>query len=159
MLLTSAEKSKTGMFCRYPDWPCPDKLRVFWKSKIDLGIFVTKWLPIMEIRRDVFQAIADPTRREIIQLLAGEAMNLNGVAEHFDISRPAISKHIKILTECGLVVIRQEGRERYCDAQLQKLKEVALWTERYSRFWDKKLNALQQYLGKEKKPVRGKREE
>ena len=74
------------------------------------------------MRRDVFQAIADPTRREIINLLAHESLNLNAVAENFNISRPAISKHIKILTECGLVDIRKEGRERYCDARLEAPK-------------------------------------
>ncbi|HYG15349.1 MAG TPA: metalloregulator ArsR/SmtB family transcription factor, partial [Bacteroidia bacterium] len=71
------------------------------------------------MRRDVFQAIADPTRREIITLLAGNTMNLNTVADKFDISRPAISKHIKILTQCGLVVVKKEGRERYCRADLE----------------------------------------
>ena len=104
-----------------------------------------------EARRDVFQAIADPTRREIINLIAKKPMNLNSIAENFDISRPAISQHIKILTECGMVVIRQEGRERYCDAQLHKLKEVVNWAERYSEFWDKKLSALQSFLAKEKR--------
>ena len=104
----------------------------------------------MEMRRDVFQAIADPTRREIINLLAKQSLNLNAVADNFDISRPAVSKHIKILTECGLIVIRQEGRERYCDAQLNKLKEVAQWTEQYSQFWDKKLASLQNYLANSK---------
>jgi len=93
----------------------------------------------METRRDVFQAIADPTRREIINLLAKQSLNLNAVADKFEISRPAISKHIKILTECGLIIVRQEGRQRYCDAQLNKLKEVAQWAEQYSQFWDKKL--------------------
>jgi len=105
----------------------------------------------MEMRRDVFQAIADPTRRQIINLLAKQSLNLNAVADNFDISRPAISKHIKILTECGLIMIRQEGRERYCDAQLNKLKEVAQWTEQYSQFWDKKLASLQGYLAKSKR--------
>lgn len=104
----------------------------------------------METRRDVFQAIADPTRREIINLLAHRSLNLNTVAEHFDISRPAISKHIKILTECGLILIRQEGRERYCDAQLHKLKEVAAWSNRFEAFWNKKLDALEAFLEKEK---------
>ena len=70
------------------------------------------------VRRDVFQAIADPTRREIINLLAHKSLNLNAVAEQFDVSRPAISKHIKILTECGLITISQQGRERYCEAKL-----------------------------------------
>ena len=105
----------------------------------------------MEVRRDVFQAIADPTRRQIINLVASRSMNLNAVAEHFDTSRPAISKHIKILVECGLVTIRQEGRERYCDARLGKLKEVANWAEQYSQFWDKKLANLQTFLSKSKK--------
>jgi DNA-binding transcriptional ArsR family regulator len=105
----------------------------------------------MQTRRDVFQAIADPTRREIINLLATQSLNLNAVADNFHISRPAVSKHIRILTECGLVTIRQEGRERYCDAQLHRLKEVATWAERYSEFWSKKLDALDSYLTKEKK--------
>ena len=110
----------------------------------------------MEIRRDVYQAIADPTRRQIIHLLAEQSLNLNAVAENFDISRPAISKHIKILTECGLIVIRQEGRERYCDAQLHRLQEVAAWTEQYSRFWDKKLSDLQEFLSTGKRQARRK---
>lgn len=110
----------------------------------------------MEVRRDVFQAIADPTRREIINLLSRQSLNLNAVADQFPISRPAISKHIKILTECGLVRIRQEGRERYCEAQFQKLRQVADWTEQYSRFWDARLAKLQTLLAKEKKPSRKK---
>jgi len=103
------------------------------------------------MRRDVFQAIADPTRREIINLLAQESLNLNAVAENFDVSRPAVSKHIKILTECGLVVIQQQGRERYCKANLSKLKEVVDWAEQYMVFWNKKLDALESFLRKEKK--------
>jgi DNA-binding transcriptional ArsR family regulator len=102
------------------------------------------------MRRDVFQAIADPTRREIINLIAYQSLNLNAVSDHFKISRPAISKHIKILTECGLIAIRQEGRARYCDAQLHKLKEVATWAETYKVFWTKKLGALEDFLAKEK---------
>jgi len=108
------------------------------------------------MRRDVFQAIADPTRREIINLLAYESLTLNSVAEHFDISRPAISKHVKILTECGLITIRQEGRERHCQANLSKLKTVAEWTERYSAFWNKKLDALGDFLEQEKKQAKKK---
>lgn len=103
------------------------------------------------MRRDVFQAIADPTRRQIIELLASGSMNLNAVAENFEISRPAISKHIKILTECGLITIRQQGRERFCDAQFDQLREVTEWTSYYNKLWDKKLNALQNYLAKEKR--------
>jgi DNA-binding transcriptional ArsR family regulator len=98
------------------------------------------------MRRDVFQAIADPTRREIINMLAHKSLNLNAVAENFKVSRPAISKHIKILTECGLIVIQQQGRERFCQAQLQKLGEVSDWVEKYRRFWSAKLDALEVYL-------------
>ena len=100
------------------------------------------------MRRDVFQAIADPTRREIINMLASKSLNLNAVAENFNVSRPAISKHIKILTECGLIVIQQQGRERYCQAQLQKLGEVSDWVEKYRQFWNSKLDALEIYLTK-----------
>ena len=99
------------------------------------------------MRRDVFQAIADPTRREIISMIAHKSLNLNAVAEKFDISRPAISKHIKILTECGLIVINQKGRERHCEANLKKLNEVSDWVEQYREFWNKKLDALENYLG------------
>lgn len=98
------------------------------------------------MRRDVFQAIADPTRRAIINLVAHKTLNLNTVAEHFDISRPAISKHIKILTECGLIAIKQQGRERYCEAKLQQLNEVSDWIEQYRTFWTGKLDALEAFL-------------
>lgn len=100
----------------------------------------------MELRRDVFQAIADPTRREIIDLLSSQSLNLNAVAGHFDISRPAVSKHMKILLECGLIRVRQEGRDRYCSTDLNKLKEVDLWLERYRKFWNRKLDALGDFL-------------
>ncbi|HLP20846.1 MAG TPA: metalloregulator ArsR/SmtB family transcription factor [Chitinophagales bacterium] len=98
------------------------------------------------MRRDVFQAIADPTRRAIINMVANERLNLNGVAEQFNVSRPAISKHIKILTECGLITITQQGRERYCEAKLDKLNEVSDWVEQYRKFWTIKLDALENYL-------------
>ena len=98
------------------------------------------------MRRDVFQAIADPTRREIINMIAHETLNLNSVAEKFHISRPAISKHIKILTECGLIVINKKGRERHCEANLKKLNEISEWVEQYREFWEQKLDALENYL-------------
>ena len=101
------------------------------------------------MRRDVFQAIADPTRRAIIHLVARQSLNLNAVAEQFDVSRPAISKHIKILTECGLIVIREQGRERVCEARLQKLQEVSAWAEQYRAFWNQKLDALGDFLALE----------
>lgn len=101
------------------------------------------------MRRDVFQAIADPTRREIINMISHRALNLNSVANNFDVSRPAISKHIKILTECGLVVIRQQGRERFCHANLKPLVQVSSWVDQYKAFWTARLDALEAYLDRE----------
>ena len=96
----------------------------------------------METRRDVFQAIADPTRRKIINMLATKAQNLNTISENFDVSRQAISLHIKILTECGLVIIEQQGRERYCSIQPKKLAEVADWIEPFRKMWEESLDKL-----------------
>ena len=111
------------------------------------------------MRRDVFQAIADPTRREIINLVAFNTMNLNSIAENFDISRPAISQHIKILTECGLIVIKKNGRERYCEAKLEQLNEVSVWIERYRKLWAERFDSLDELLNtmqnKNKKPGKG----
>jgi DNA-binding transcriptional ArsR family regulator len=108
------------------------------------------------MRRDVFQAIADPTRRQIINMLAHQSLNLNAVADNFDVSRPAISKHIKILTECGLITIKQQGRERYCQANLKSLNQVADWVEQYRMFWTGKLDALGDFLEKDNKPLKSK---
>jgi DNA-binding transcriptional ArsR family regulator len=98
------------------------------------------------MRRDVFQAIADPTRREIIRLIAGQPLTLNAIAENFEVSRPAISKHIRILTECGIVTIQVRGREHYCEAQLQKLTEVSQWVDYFKTYWNQKLDALGEFL-------------
>ena len=100
------------------------------------------------MRRDVFQAIADPTRREILGLLTAKSLNLNSVAGNFEISRPAIAKHIKILTECGLVVIKKQGRDHYCEAKLDKLHEVSNWVEQYRKFWEERFDSLEIYLNK-----------
>ena len=100
----------------------------------------------LQSRRDVFQAIADPTRREIINLIAFNPLNLNSIAENFDVSRPAISQHIKILTECGLIVIKKQGRERYCEAKLQQLNDVSDWIEQYRKLWDGRFDALDNLL-------------
>lgn len=102
----------------------------------------------METRRDVFQAIADPTRRQIISLVVNKSQNLNALAENFDVSRQAISLHVKILAECGLLVVRQQGRERYCEAQLEQLNEVAEWIGQYKQFYERKLDKLELYLKK-----------
>ena len=102
----------------------------------------------MEVRRDVFQAIADPTRREIINLISEQSLNLNSIAENFDVSRQAISLHIKILTECGLIKIHTQGRERFCEAKLDKLSEVSEWVDQYRMHWEQKLDSLENYLHK-----------
>ena len=98
------------------------------------------------MRRDVFQAIADPTRRKIIRVIAEQSLTLNSVAETFDMSRQAVSKHVKILTECGLIIMKQQGRERYCEAKLKKLSEVSKWVEQYRKFWESHLDSLEDYL-------------
>lgn len=100
------------------------------------------------MRRDIFQAIADPTRRNILYLLAQNAMTLNQVAGNFNISRPAVSKHIKILTECGIVKIDAIGRERYCKVNPEPLKEVTEWLKYFDQLWDNKLNSLKSFLEK-----------
>jgi DNA-binding transcriptional ArsR family regulator len=99
-----------------------------------------------EARRDVYQAISDPVRRQILGLIAFEPMNLNSIVDKFEISRPAISNHIKILTECGMVVIKQQGRERYCEAKLDTLSEVSTWINQYRQFWTDRLDSLHHYL-------------
>lgn len=100
----------------------------------------------METRRDVFQAIADPTRREIINLIAFKSLNLNTIADNFNISRPAISQQIKILYECGLIQIHQQGRERYVQARLQPLEEVSDWVEQYRKLWAARFDKLDDVL-------------
>ena len=107
------------------------------------------------MRRDIFHAIADPNRRAIISLLANQKLTVNAVAEHFPISRPAVSRHIKILKESGLVVVRKRGRERYCEVRLDRLNEVAEWVEQSRKVWNQRLDRLDEYLSelqkKEKK--------
>ena len=103
------------------------------------------------MRRDVFQAIADPNRRAILSLLAKQRMTLNGVADNFRISRPAVSKHIKILKECGLVIVIPQGRERYVEAKFDKLNEVTDWIEQYRQIWEARYNRLDDLLEQMKK--------
>jgi DNA-binding transcriptional ArsR family regulator len=98
------------------------------------------------MRRDVFQAIADPTRRDIINLIAHQTLTPNGVADNFDLSRQAISKHIKILTECGIITITQQGRERYCFIQPQKMDEVADWLADFRKIWESRFDKLDNLL-------------
>lgn len=102
----------------------------------------------MVARRDIFQAIADPTRRAILSLLAFQAMTPGAIAENFDSSRQTISKHIQILTECQLVRQELKGREIYYHFNPQKMKEVSDWVDQYRKFWDSKLDSLESYLTK-----------
>ena len=98
------------------------------------------------MRRDIFQAIADPTRRAIIGLIALQAMTPNALAEHFDTSRQAISKHLKILTECKLVKQEQEGREIYYQLSINKMKEIDKWLEQFREIWEGRFSELDKVL-------------
>src|SRR3954466_11790596 len=100
----------------------------------------------MEVRRDVFQAIADPTRRAILGLIALQAMTPNALAEHFDSSRQAVSKHIQILTECQLVKQEQNGREIYYHLNPKKMKEVDKWLEQFRSLWEDRFSNLDNIL-------------
>jgi len=100
------------------------------------------------MRRDVFQAIADPTRRAIIALIAVTALTPNDIAEHFEVSRQAISKHIKILVECQIVKQKQDGREIYYQLELEKLREIDIWLEQYRQLWENRFNKLEEILSK-----------
>jgi len=100
------------------------------------------------MKRDVFQAIADPTRRAIILLIAFQAMTPNAIAEHFDTSRQAVSKHLKILTECELVKQEQSGREIYYTLEVNKMKEIDKWLDQFKKIWESKFNELDKVLFK-----------
>jgi DNA-binding transcriptional ArsR family regulator len=98
------------------------------------------------MKRDVFQAIADPTRRAIIALIALQAMTPNAIAEHFDTSRQAVSKHLRILTECELVTQEQKGREIYYSLEIEKMKEIDRWMEQYRKIWESRYKQLDTLL-------------
>lgn len=105
----------------------------------------------METRRDIFQAIADPTRRAIIALIALHAMTPNALAEHFNTSRQAVSKHIKVLAECDLVKQEQQGREIYYSLELEKMKEIDHWLNQFRQIWEARYNQLNTLLSNMKK--------
>ena len=98
------------------------------------------------MKRDVFQAIADPTRRAIIALIALQAMTPNAIAEHFDTSRQAVSKHLRILTECELIEQEQRGREIYYSLEINKMKEIDEWLEQYRKIWEARFEQLGEVL-------------
>ena len=97
-------------------------------------------------RRDVFQAIADPTRRLIIQKLSRGPLNLAGIIEDFDISRQAIAKHIKVLNECGMISITQKGREQVCEVRLEQLDEITDWVTESRKLWTERFKKLDKFL-------------
>ena len=98
------------------------------------------------MKRDIFQAIADPTRRAIIALIAIQAMTPNAIAEHFDTSRQAVSKHLRILTECELIKQEQKGREIYYQLEIDKMKEIDKWLEQYRKIWETRYEQLDTLL-------------
>src|SRR5687767_10206377 len=108
----------------------------------------------MDVRRDIFQAIADPTRRAIIALIALQAMTPNAIADHFDTSRQAVSKHLRILTECELVRQKQKGREIYYSLKIDKMKEIDKWLEQYRKIWETRFEQLGEVLKVMKKKKR-----
>lgn len=112
-------------------------------------IFATEWFlksNLTNMRRDVFQAIADPTRRAIIGLIALQAMTPNAIAENFNSSRQAVSKHLRILTECELVEQQHVGREIYYQLKMDKMKEIDRWLEQYRKIWESRFNELDNVL-------------
>lgn len=98
------------------------------------------------MRRDIFQAIADPTRRAIITLIAIHAMTPNAIAEHFDTTRQAISKHLRVLTECELVNQQHQGREIYYQLEIDKMKEIDKWLEQFREIWETRFQQLDDLL-------------
>lgn len=100
----------------------------------------------MKLRRDIYQAIADPTRRSILVLLASQTMTAGAIAKNFDVARPTISKHIQILNECELIKSNQQGREIYYQIKIEKMKEIDKWLEQFREIWENRFNQLDQVL-------------
>jgi len=117
-------------------------------------IFATDWFHnqnLDNMRRDIFQAIADPTRRAIIALIAIQAMTPNAIAENFDTTRQSVSKHLRILTECELIKQEQQGREIYYSLEIEKMKEVDEWLNQFRKIWEIRYNQLDDVLSTLKK--------
>lgn len=100
----------------------------------------------MKLRRDPFQAIADPTRRAILVLLASQTMSAGAIADNFDVARPTISKHIQVLNECELITSTQKGREIYYELQVDKMKEIDTWLAQFKKIWEDRFNQLNNLL-------------
>lgn len=119
------------------------------RNRIVAHIFATDWFlkPNQnKMRRDIFQAIADPTRRAIITLIALQAMTPNALAEHFDTTRQAVSKHLRILTECELIKQEHRGREIYYQLEIDKMKEIDKWIEQFRKIWETRFDQLDNLL-------------
>jgi DNA-binding transcriptional ArsR family regulator len=106
---------------------------------------------VTNMRRDIFQAIADPTRRAIIILIASQAMTPNAIADNFHTTRQAVSKHLRILAECELVKQEQQGREIYYSLEVEKMKEIDKWLEQFRQIWETRFNQLDNVLATIKK--------
>ena len=104
----------------------------------------------MKLRRDIYQAISDPTRRAILVMLASQAMTAGAIASNFDVARPTISKHIQILNECDLVEANQQGREIYYTLKVDKMKEIDKWLEQFRKFWEDRFDQLENVLSNHK---------
>ena len=119
------------------------------RNRIVARIFATDWFRKYEfynMRRDIFQAIADPTRRAIITLIALQAMTPNAIAENFNTTRQAVSKHLRILTECELLKQEQHGREIYYSLEIEKMKEIDKWLDQFRKIWETRFNQLDNIL-------------
>jgi DNA-binding transcriptional ArsR family regulator len=125
------------------------------RNRLVAHIFATGWLrkqkKLSNMRRDIFQAIADPTRRAIIALIALQAMTPNAIADNFNTTRQSVSKHLRILTECELVKQEQQGREIYYSLQIEKMKEIDKWLAQFRRLWETRFNQLDKVLSTIKK--------
>lgn len=100
---------------------------------------------------DCFQALADPNRREILQMLTKEKQSINAIAENFDISRPAVSKHIKVLEQAGFITITDQGRERFCELDTSGFEELQQWISYFEVYWHAKMQSLDHYLKNKKR--------
>lgn len=133
------------------------KLEKNLRNQIVAHIFATEWFlksTSKHMRRDIFQAIADPTRRAIITLIALQAMTPNALAENFNTTRQSVSKHLRILTECRLVKPEQQGREIYYSLDFEKMKEIDIWLEQLRKIWETRFNQLDSVLANLKKQTK-----
>ena len=122
-----------------------DKIKIKF-AQLNGCVYICNQSVANKMRRDIFQAIADPTRRAILALIALQAMTPNAIAEHFDSTRQAVSKHIQILTECEAVKQQHTGREIYYHINLQKMKEIDQWLEDFRKLWDDRFDQLDDLL-------------